>query len=119
MNSNVKNEVSQKVKELIDAPSCCAEAKAAAQKWLDALGTDQEAEQTKNLIAELEMDIMPIEGLLAFASSEAGEQVFGKEMAKNVAAHAKELKDAGAKCCDCPACAAVAAILEKKEELLA
>lgn len=34
------------------------------------------------------------------------------EMAKNVAAHAQELKDAGAKYCDC------AAILEKKEELL-
>lgn len=119
MNQNVKEYVSEKVKELMNASSCCAEAKAAGQRWLDALGTPKEAEETKNLIAELEMDIMPIEGLLAFASSEAGAQVFGVEMAKNVAAHAQELKDAGAKYCDCPACAASAAILEKKDELLA
>ena len=39
-------------------------------------------------------------------------------MAKNVAAHGKEIKAAGAKYCDCPACMAVAAILEKKGEML-
>lgn len=93
------------------------ETKAAAQNWLDALGTDKEAEQTKNLIAELEMDIMPVDNLIAFADSEAGAQVFGAEKAKNVAAHGREIKAAGAKYCDCPACSAVAAILEKKNEL--
>ena len=31
---------------------------------------------------------------------------------------AKEIKAAGAKFCDCPACAAVEAILEKKEDIL-
>ena len=118
MNQKVKDDVVQKVKEMMSAHSCCAEAKEAAQNWLDALGTDKEAEQTKNLIAELEQDIMPIDGLIAFAGSEAGAQVFGAEKAKAVEAHAKEIKEAGAKYCDCPACVAVAAILEKKEELL-
>lgn len=118
MSENVKNYVAQKAKELIDAPSCCAEAKAAAQAWLDALGTDKETEQTKNLIAELEEDIIPIDGLIAFAGSEAGAQVFGAEKAKSVEAHAIEIKAAGAEYCDCPACTAVAAILAKKEELL-
>lgn len=118
MNQNVKDYVIQKVNELMSAPSCCADAKEAAQNWLDAIGTDKEAEQTKNLIAELEMDIMPVDGLIAFAESEAGAQVFGAEMAKNVAAHGHELKDSGAKYCDCPACTAVAAILEKKDEIL-
>lgn len=118
MGQNVKDYVVQKVKELMEAPSCCAEAKAAAQEWLDALGTDREAEQAKKLIAELEMDIMPVDGLIAFAGSEAGVQVFGEEMAKNVEAHAKELKESGAKYCDCAACNAVAAILEKKDELI-
>ena len=33
------------------------------------------------------------------------------------AAHAREIKAAGAKYCDCPACAAVEAILEKKDLL--
>ena len=116
MKDTVKGYVAQKVNELISAPSCCAEAKAAAQNWLDAVGTDKEAEATEKLFAELEMDIVPIEGLIAFAGSEAGEKAFGKEMAGNLKAHALEIQAAGAKYCDCPACAAVAAILEKKNE---
>ena len=118
MSQNVKDYVAGKVKELISAHSCCAEAKAAGQAWLDAVGTDKEAEETKKLIARLEIDIMPVDGLIAFADSEAGARVFGAEMAKNVAAHGREIKAAGAKYCDCPACNAVAAILEKKDELL-
>lgn len=118
MEQNVKDFVSEKLKEMMNAPSCCADAKEAAQNWLDAVGTDKEAEQTKNLIAELEQDIMPVDGLIAFAESEAGAQIFGEERAKAVAAHGKEIKAAGGKYCDCGACAAVAAILEKKDELL-
>ena len=118
MDQNVKGYVAQKVKELMDAPTCCAEAKAAAQNWLDALGTDQEAQQAKNLIAELEMDIMPVEGLIAFAESEAGAKVFGPEKTKQVAAHGREIQAAGAKYCDCAACAAVEAILEQKDAIL-
>lgn len=118
MNQNVKDFVAGKLNEMINAHSCSAEAKAAAESWLAAVGTEREAEETKNLIAELEEDIMPVDTLIAFAGSEAGAQVFGAEMAKNVAAHAEEIKAAGAKYCDCPACAAVEAILEKKGELL-
>ncbi|MCI6466755.1 MAG: molecular chaperone Hsp90 [Faecalicatena sp.] len=118
MSENAKEFVVEKVKELMNAASCCADAKAVAQSWLDALGTENEAEAAKNLIAELEEDIMPIDGLIAFADSEAGAQVFGAEKAKAVASHAKEIKAAGAKYCDCLACAAVEAILEKKEAIL-
>lgn len=113
-----KEEIMQKARELISAPSCCAEAKAAAQSWLDAVGTDKEAEEAKKLIAELKADIMPVDGLLAFAESETGAKVFGEEMAKNVAAHARELKASGAPYCDCAACAASAAILEAESDLL-
>ena len=119
MEQAVKEYVIQKVKELIEAPSCCAEARAAGTTWLESIGTEKEAEATKALIAELEMDIIPIDGLIAFAGSEAGVKVFGEEKAKEIEAHAKEIKEAGALYCDCPACAAVAAILEKKEALLA
>lgn len=118
MEQSVREYVTEKVKDLISAPSCCAQAKAAGENWLKAAGTDQEAEQTKNLIAELEMDIMPVDGLIAFAASEAGAKVFGPDKAKEVEAHGKELKDAGRKYCDCPACAAVGAILEKKDQML-
>lgn len=119
MTQNVKNLISQKAQELINSHTCCAEAKAAAQNWLDALGTDQETAASQSLIAELTEDIMPIDQLIAFAGSEAGAQVFGAKKAVQVEAHAREIKAAGAIYCDCPACAAAEAILAKKDELLA
>ncbi len=118
MEANVKEYIIEKVTELISAPTCCAEAKDAGQNWLKAVGTDREADAAKILIAELEEDIMPIEKLISFAGSEAGAQVFGEEKAKQVQTHAKDVKASGAKFCDCPACAACEAILEKKEALL-
>ena len=116
MKQETLNFVKEQTAALIAAPSCSAEAKAAAEKWLTAVGTAEEA--TKAYVAELEADIMPIDGLIAFAGSDAGVGVFGAELAKNILAHAEEIKAAGAEYCDCPACAACKAILEKKAELL-
>ena len=113
MTQETLNYVVEKTKELMAAPSCSQEAKDAAQAWLDAVGTENEAEETKKYIAELEEDIMTLDGLIAFAESE-----MGAEKTKEVAAHGKELKAAGKQYCDCPACAAVEAILAKKDELL-
>lgn len=107
----------EKTNELINAFSCSSEAKAAAQSWLDSIGTENEASETLRYIEELEADIMPIDTLISFAESDAGQKVFGSN-APNVAAHAKEIKASGAKYCDCPACAAAEAILEHKSELL-
>ena len=118
MNKEVLDFVVEKTKELMAAPSCSQEAKDAAQAWLDAVGTDRQEEETKKYIAELEEDIVTVDGLIAFAESPAGAQVFGADHAKEVAAHGKEIKAAGAKYCDCPACAAAEAILEKKDALL-
>lgn len=118
MKQETLNFVKEQTAALIAAPSCSAEAKAAAEKWLTAEGTAEEAEATKAYVAELEADIMPIDGLIAFAGSDAGVGVFGAELAKNILAHAEEIKAAGAEYCDCPACAACKAILEKKAELL-
>ena len=118
MKQETLNFVKEQTAALIAAPSCSAEAKAAAEKWLTAVGTAEEAEATKAYVAELEADIMPIDGLIAFAGSEAGVGVFGAELAKNILAHAEEIKAAGAEYCDCPACAACKAILDKKAELL-
>lgn len=118
MKQETFNFVKEQTAALIAAPSCSAEAKAAAEKWLAAVGTAEEAEATKAYVAELEADIMPIDGLIAFAGSEAGVGVFGAELAKNILAHAEEIKAAGVEYCDCPACAACKAILDKKAELL-
>ncbi|NJP41100.1 molecular chaperone Hsp90 [Oscillospiraceae bacterium HV4-5-C5C] len=110
--------VTDKTKKLIAAPSVCPESKAIAKAWLAAVGTENEAEATKNYIKELEEDITPIDGLIAFTGSEAGLKYFGTEAARNLLMHAKEMKVNGAKYCDCPACAAAEAILSKKAELL-
>ncbi|HAX53468.1 molecular chaperone Hsp90 [Muricomes intestini] len=118
MEKEVLDYAVEKTHDLMSAPSCSAEAKAAAQIWLDAIGTGEEAAETKKYIQELEEDVTPIDGLIGLAESEDGIQIFGAENAKNMAAHAKEIKTAGAQHCDCAACTAAAEILEKKDALL-
>lgn len=117
MEKNLQEFVAEEVKKLIAAPSCCAEAVEMGNKWLEAVGTDKEHEMNKKLVKELEEDIMPIDGLIAFATSELGAQIFGPERAEEVAKHGEEIKAHGAKYCDCPACQAAEAILSKKDEL--
>ncbi len=112
MTAEIIAQIKVEVQKLIAAPSCSAEAKAAGEKWLSAADTPQVETETAALKAELAADIMPIDGLIAFAGSEAGVKVFGAEMAANCLAHATEIKAAGAKFCDCPACAACANILQ-------
>ena len=118
MNKDVLEFAVKKTGELIASPTCSSETKQSAEKWLAAVGTEKEAEETIQYVKELEADIMPIDNLIGFAESDGGAQYFGAETAKNIAAHGREIKAAGAKYCDCPACSAVEAILEKKEELL-
>ena len=118
MEKTLQEFVIAKTKEMMAAESCSQEAKAAGQAWLDAVGTAQEAEETRKYLEELEQDVMPIEACIAFTQSEAGIQLFGAEQAKVMAAHAQAVKDSGAVFCDCPACTAGLAILEKKAALL-
>ena len=49
MDREVLDFVVKKTHELMDAASCSSEAKAAAQVWLDAVGTDREAAETAKL----------------------------------------------------------------------
>lgn len=96
------------------APSCRPALREKAQAWLD----KQDAASARALIAEIEADLMPIDGLLAFTSSPRCAEVLGAERTKALAAHAEALRAAGAQWCDCPACAAGLAILAEKDELL-
>ena len=65
----------EKVKALADASSCCAEAKEAANNWLAAVNTEKQDEAAKALIEEIAADIIPIDGLIAFAGSEDGKKI--------------------------------------------
>ena len=104
----MNKEIIEQAKNLIAAHSCCQEAKDAANGWLCAVGTADYKKKAKALVA----------GLIGFAASDMGAKVFGEAKAKEVLAHAKAIKAAGAKYCDCPACAACEAILKHKEELI-
>ena len=47
MTETTRESLKKAASDLLNAPSACAEAKTAAQNWLDAAGTDEEAEQTR------------------------------------------------------------------------
>lgn len=117
MNKQELDYVIEKTHELMESSTCCQELKAAGQSWLDAIGTDSETAETKKYFDELKEDIMPIDNLISFAESDNGKQYFGEETAQNIVVHGKEIKAAGAKYCDCPACSLVEAILDKEDIL--
>ena len=113
-----KEQLLEKLKSMMSAYSCCAPLKAATQNYLDAVDTADEQTAAKNLLAEIEKDITPIDGLVAFAHSARAVEIFGADRAKKFAAHADELKASGAKYCDCAACAPAVEILANKDVLL-
>jgi hypothetical protein len=113
MNKETVTFVTAKTNELLATPMVYAGLKETAQAWLAAVNTAKESDATKKYIADLKECITPIDGLIAFAESAHGAQILGTEGAKKMAAHAKEIKADGAKYCDCPACAAALAIVEK------
>ena len=86
-----KQEVVGKVNEVVAAPSCCAELKAAGEEYLSSIGTEKEHEAAKSLIAELEADVMPIDAVIEFFESSVAAEKFGAKTATDIAAHAKDL----------------------------
>ena len=74
------------------------------------------ASAISNLNESLDLIKCTIESILVKEAE--FQNLIGQEKAKAVAAHGREIKEAGGKYCDCPACVAVAAILEMKEEIL-
>ena len=113
MDATTKKFIEEKTQEILKAPSCCPELKEMAQKWLDAENTVEEEKVTKDYLQELSEDVLSIDDLIGFASSEHGEQVFGAEQAKAMVEAATKAKAEGAKHCICPACSAGGAILDK------
>ena len=118
MKKEVLDVAIEKTNALIHAEHCCKELQDAAGAWLKAVGTENEKEETKKYIAELEEDIVPIDDLIQLAESENGIKLFGEEAAKEIAAHGKEIKAAGAAYCDCAACSLAEQILKMKVDLL-
>lgn len=113
-----KQAIKEKVQTIVAAPSCCAELKAVGEEWLAAFGTDREKAASEKLIAELEADVLEVDQVLAFFASSEGKKLFGAVKAAEMAQHMEEVKAAGGKYCDCPACAPGRDVLDHKDSLL-
>ena len=113
----IREDLKAKVIEMMEAPSCCPELKAAAQAWLDTYddGAKNQA-ATKALIKELEEDISGIDSCIAFLSSDMGRQIYGDAQPAALKA-AEDARAAGSKVCTCGACQRGAEILAKKDYL--
>ncbi len=113
----IRDDLKAKVIEMMEAPSCCAELKAAAQAWLDTYD-DGNANQapTAALIKELEEDITSLDDFLGFLKTDAAKGFFGDAL-EGMLAEAEAAKAAGGTVCTCKACQLGAEILKQKDFL--
>ncbi len=110
-------QLTQLVQALLDAPQSNPTVKEFAQSWLDAEGTEKQAELTKQLVPLAEQNIALIDETIGFAGSELATQILGAEGAANLLQHAKDIKAKGAKFCDCDSCVACKNVIDLKAEI--
>ena len=110
-------QLTQLVQALLDAPQSNPKVKEFAQFWLDAEGTEKQAELTKQLVSVAEQNIALIDETIGFAGSELAVQILGEEGATNLLQHAKSIKAQGAEFCDCPGCVATKNMIDLKAEI--
>ena len=112
-----KEDMAQKVKELIAAPTCCADVKSTAQSYLKALNTGGEREAADALVASLKGNINSIDDTIAFMESDRAKEYLGEETARGLLEQGRKVKAEGGKYCFCPACTVGWVILENKDAL--
>ncbi len=113
----IRTRLAEKTRALIAVEHTYQPLKEAAQKWLDTMEDGKaNAEATKEYVKLLEESIMTVDDIVAFTSSPEAGKVFGDQLPQ-FQAHAKELKESGAKYCDCDACKLVKEILDEKDYL--
>ena len=105
--------IADKVKKLLAAEYCCDELVKAGEDWLASRGTDRFDEKTRRLITELKEGIMPIDELIRNCESQRPDWFSSKEEAEELLRHARSIKAAGDKYCDCEACTLAQDILER------
>ena len=110
-------QLTQLVQALLDAPTSNETVKEFAQSWLDAEGTEKQAELTRQLVSVAEQNIALIDETIGFAGSELAVQILGEEGAANLLQHAKDIKAEGAEFCDCPSCTSAKNIIDLKAEI--
>ena len=113
----IREALAEKTRKLMEL-SHYAPLTEAAQKWLDTM-EDGEANKaaTKAYIAALEDGIATIDESIAFAQSAKAAEILGADGAAKLLENEMKRKAAGAKFCNCPACALAQEILKDKEYL--
>ena len=114
-----KEELKVTAQNVADASSCFGGLKDLIAAWQKAVGTPDEKAAAEKMLAGLKECVTPIDGLIAFAQSPEGEQVFGKEGAAGTVKAAQEAKAKGEDTCICPACQNGKILLAHEKELLA
>lgn len=107
----------ERTRELLSV-HCYEGLRVAAEQWLDAVGTEREADASQKYVSELEDAVTDIDTVINVFGSDMAKEKFGEDMANNILNHAIEIKAKGAVWCDCPACTAGLKVLEYKEDLL-
>lgn len=111
MNAELFDLTKVKVDELLEASSSSQQTRDAAQAWKDAVASGADVDEaTTTLLDALDEHHTTIDELIAFAEGPARE-IMGLEVAANMLNHALEIKEKGAKYCDCAACTAAHALL--------
>ena len=108
-----KQEIISKVNELIAAPTCNANLKAAAEEYVK----NQDKKSAEALVKSLEENVNSIDEVIGLCESDMGKNIFGAEQAANMAKLGHEKKSQGEKFCFCPACQVGHVIYENKEAL--
>ena len=111
-------QLTQLVQAFLDSPKSNTTVKEFAQSWLDAEGTEKQADLTKQLVSIAEQNIALIDETIGFAGSELATQILGEEGAAKLLQHAKDIKAEGAEFCDCDACVACKKIIDLKAEIV-
>ena len=113
MDKELLDYTATKVEELLAASSSSKVTRDAAQGWKDAIAAGADADAaTKELLDAIDAHHTTIDELIAFAQG-AAKDLMGEEVAAGMLAHALQIKEQGAKYCDCAACTATHELLAK------
>ena len=113
MDKELLDYTARKVDELLAATSSSQVTREAAQGWKDAIAAGEDVDAaTKTLLDAIDQHHTTIDELIAFASG-AAKDIMGEEVAAGMLAHALEIKEQGARYCDCAACTVTHELLAK------
>ena len=116
MEKELFNYVAQRAEVLATSDTSTQVTKDAAEAWKAAVDADASEcaleAATKALLDVLEGRPTTIDGVIAFAEGPA-KQLMGEEAAATMLSEQLKRKEAGAKYCNCPSCAAASELLAK------